>query len=182
MADIVCVNITPNIYQEAESRNQIYYKKFGNSGTHRNDRDNQRMTGYLAEACIRSIFPVIKYSPDYSVDFIYDKITIDSKSQGCNSAPLAYYSATLYEEQKNRAVDYYIFSRVKNDFTKCWICGIISKRKFFNIATLKIAGTVTNNFVYDESRYEIQYKDLGNITQFIQWYNSYVIKNQTTTI
>ena len=177
MANIITVNITSAIYEEAELRNKEYHKRFGNSGTHRIDRDRQRMTGYLAEACIRHTFPLIQYSDDYSVDFIFDGATIDSKSQGCNSIPLGYYSATLYEEQKNRKVDYYIFSRVKNDFSQCWICGIISKKKFFNIADLKTSGTVTNNFVYDQSRYEIQYKDLGNINKFIEWYSSNVAKN-----
>lgn len=138
------------------------------------------MTGYLAEACIRSKFPSIKYSDDYNVDFMLEANTIDSKAQGCNSKPKDFFSATLYEEQKNRTTDYYIFSRVKNDFSVVWICGIISKKKFFQIAELKEAGHHTNNFTYDQSRYEVQYKDLKGVDEFITWYNG--IKNQKTTV
>ncbi len=174
------INITHEILQEANDRHLAFYDRFGNNGTHRIDKNKQRMIGYIAEACIVHAFPDIAYSTDYRVDFNIDNTTIDSKSQGCNSKPLPYYNATLYEEQKQREVDYYIFSRVKNDFTKCWVCGIISKTKFFQIATLKPVGTITNNFTYDQSRYEIQYKDLKGVSEFITWHNGF--KNQKTTV
>jgi|SRR6056300_1684032 hypothetical protein len=166
------VTITENIMSEAKKRNEAFYRKFGHSGTHRLNKNRQRMTGYLAEACIANLFPEIKYSEDYLVDFMLDENSIDSKAQGCNSKPLDYYSATLYEEQKNRDTNYYIFSRVKNDFSKAWICGVISKEKFFKIATLKNAGHQTNNFVYDQSRYEVQYRCLGNVYDFLQWHKT----------
>lgn len=166
------VQITQPIFEEARKRNDQYYNRFGHAGTHRTNKERQRMTGYLAEACIRSEFPIIEYSDDYDVDFILDFSTIDSKAQGCNAKPKDYYSATLYEEQKNRDTDYYIFSRVKNDFTVAWICGIISKHKFFKIADLKEAGHKTNNFTYDQSRYEVEYKDLGDMYAFLDWHKS----------
>lgn len=164
------VKITSDILKEAEKRNNKYESLFGSTGTHRLDKNRQRMTGYLAEACIKSIFSDIMYSDGYEVDFTIGSKTIDSKAQGCNVKPLAYYSATLYEEQKNRNVDYYIFSRVKNDFNIAWICGIISKKKFFQTAELKLKGTQTNNFTYDQSRYELPYSKLGNLQDFIPWF------------
>lgn len=170
---IISVKITQQIFDEASDRNTRYKNKFGNIGTHRTNKDRQRMTGYLAEACIRSLFPKISYSNSDTVDFILDSITLDSKAQGCNSKPLDYFSATLYEEQKSRDTDYYIFSRVKNDFSTAWICGVISKQNFFKLAKFAPAGTKTNNFTYDQSRYEIQYKDLEDITTFINHQNTY---------
>ena len=158
--EIVNVKITSKIFDEAKQRNEKYKTKYGNAGTHRLNKDRQRMTGYLAEACVRDRFPQIQYSDNDVVDFIIENTLIDSKAQGCNSKPLDYYSATLYEEQKKRKADYYIFSRVKNDFSEAWICGIISKIKFFDIAKLVPAGTQNNNFTYDQSRYEIQYNQL----------------------
>lgn len=165
--EIITVKVTDSIIKEAEQRNKRYKDKYGHIGTHRRDKDRQRMTGYIAEASITNIFPDIRYSNCDMVDFIIGKKTIDSKAQGCNSKPLDYYTATLYEEQKLRPVDYYIFSRVNNDFSTTWICGIISKEKFFNIAKLAPAGTITNNFVYDQSRYEIRYNQLDSIQSFI---------------
>jgi len=156
------VNITDKMLSEAKSRNEKFQKKYGNIGTHRTDKTKQRMTGYIAEAAIKYLCG-IDYSDDDSVDFTYGQITLDSKAQGCNSAPKDYYVATLYEEQKNRDVDYYVFSRVKNDWSRAWICGFISKNLFFDKAELIPAGTKNNNFVYDQSRFEIQYKNLQPI-------------------
>jgi hypothetical protein len=181
MANIISIPITTEIYQEAEKRNNQYLSRLGHLGTHRTDKSRQRMTGYLAEASIIFTFPTIQYSTNDNVDFVLDSsITIDSKAQGCNVKPQDYFSATLYEEQKNRTTDYYIFSRVKNDFSVAWICGIISKKKFFQIAQLKEAGHQTNNFTYDQSRYEVQYKDLKGVGEFITWYNG--VTNQKATI
>ena len=167
------INITPDIYQAAEQRNLSYKQKYGNTGTHRLNKDRQRMTGYLAEASIRSYFPQLNYSDNDNVDFIIDSITIDSKAQGCNSKPLDNYVGTLYEEQKTRDVDYYIFSRIKNDFSIAWICGVISKKDFFDLSILVEAGTTNNNFTYDQSRYEIQYSKLIDIKSFLNKIGSY---------
>lgn len=165
--EIISINITQKIFDQAQQRNEKYKAKYGNCGTHRINKDRQRMTGYLAEACIIDKFPQIQYSENDIVDFFIGNISIDSKAQGCNSKPLNSYVATLYEEQKNRPVDFYIFSRVKNDFSVAWICGIISKTKFFELSKLIPAGTKNNNFTYDQSRYEIQYNQLEDITNFI---------------
>ena len=64
-----------------------------------------------------------------------------------------------------------ITSSLSFDFSIAWICGIISKVKFFQVAKLKEAGTKTNNFTYDQSRYEVQYKDLGDMYRFLDWHN-----------
>jgi len=166
------VKVTKNIHEEAEQRNLEFFERFGNSGTHRGDKNRQRMTGYLAEACIKSEFPEMKYSEDFNIDFNFQSMSIDSKAQGCNSKPLGHYSATLYEEQRDRHTDYYIFNRVKNDFNNVWICGIISKEKFFKLSKLKKAGTRTNNFTYDQSRYELEYKHLASLQRFVDYYKS----------
>jgi hypothetical protein len=168
---MIDVKVTQSMLEEARQRSKDFYKKFGNTGTHRLNKERQRITGYLAETAINKSFSEITYSEDYVVDFLLENgDTIDSKAQGCNGKPLPHYSATLYEDQKNRNTDYYIFSRVKNDFSMVWICGIISKKKFFKIATLKKAGTQNNNFTYDQSRYEITYDQLADIDIFLDWH------------
>ena len=150
-----------DLIEEANQRNQEFYKKYGNMGTHRTNVDKQRMTGYLAEIAIKRSFIHLDYSKSDKVDFVYkDRVTFDSKSQGCNVCPLPNYAATIYEEQKTREVDFYIFSRVKNDFTKVWILGVIPKKQYFEKSTLMPAGTKTNNFVYNNSRYELEISSL----------------------
>ena len=94
------VMITSDILEEAKKEMKNITLVLVTLEHIRTNKQRQRMTGYLAEACIRYTFPEIKYSDDYFVDFILDSSTIDSKAQGCNSKPLDFYSATLYEEQK----------------------------------------------------------------------------------
>lgn len=156
------VAITGEMLDEAKKRNASFEKKYGNIGTHRINKSKQRMTGYLAEVAIKRLCGV-EYSDEDSVDFKYNGVTLDSKAQGCNSKPKEYYVATLYEEQKARDVDLYIFSRVKNDWSKVWVCGFLSKEEFFKKSKLIPAGTENNNFTYDQSRFEIEYSKLKSI-------------------
>ena len=158
------VIISEDIRKEAEKRNMEFYKKYGNSGTNRKDKKNQRITGYLAEVAIKHTFQKLIYSEDDSVDFLSKskKITFDSKAQGCNGKPKLDYVGTLYENQKNRNFDMLIFSRVKNTHDVLWITGIISKSDFLKKSKLISKGTKNNNFTYDESRYEIEYSELYN--------------------
>jgi hypothetical protein len=161
------VSITKDMVDKAESRNKAFYKKCGNAGTHRTDKGRQRMTGYLAEQAVKLVYPKLDFSDDATVDFVFQDVTFDVKSQGCNSAPGLDFAGTLYEEQQDRKVDFLIFTRVKNDFTKAWITGFIRKDKFLSTAKLIPAGTANNNFRYDQSRFEIAYRMLTRPQQFM---------------
>ena len=162
---IIEVDITKDMLEEAEYMAAENKAMFGIGNTHRKDVKRQKLTGFLAEVAINKTFPELAYSDKLAVDFKYKGYTFDSKAQGCNTKPLNDYNATLYEEQKKRDTDFYIFNRVKNDSSRVWICGIISKLRFFNIAKLRKAGTKCSNFTYNESRYEIQYKDLTDLRE-----------------
>ena len=161
------VSVTQEMRDSAEKRNKEFYNRLGNVGTHRTDKSRQRTTGYLAEMAVNSVYPKLNFSEDPKIDFTYKQITFDVKAQGCNSAPALDYVGTLYEEQRAREVDMYIFTRVKNDFTKVWVTGLISKKDFLSTARLIPAGTRNNNFRYDQSRYEIEYSKLIKPTLFV---------------
>ena len=158
--DYVEFDVDDKLIQEAYARNKSFFSKYGHAGTHRKNVEKQRMTGYLAEVAIKKTFDCLEYSNSDVVDFLYKSKSFDSKSQGCNTVPLPHYVGTLYEEQDKRNADFYIFSRVKNDFSKVWIIGFISKKDFLTKSTLMPAGTVNNNFTYDNARYELEYNNL----------------------
>jgi len=161
------VNVTQEMRDAADKRDKSFYNRLGNVGTHRTDKGRQRTTGYLAEAAVASVFPRLEYSKDPNIDFIFKDITFDVKAQGCNSMPSPTFVGTLYEEQSSREVDFYIFTRVKNDFTKVWITGFVSKKQFLSTAKLIPVGAVNNNFRYDQARYEIEYRLLTKPQQFM---------------
>lgn len=162
--DFLEVIVNKKILKEAQERNLYFYKKYGNKGTNRLDKNNQRITGYLAEVAIKHTFKKIDYSENDEFDFISStkKFTLDSKAQGCNGKPKTNYVGTLYENQKDRNCDILIFSRVKNTHDLVWITGFITKKEFLKISNLIPKGTKNNNFTYDESRYELEYSSLYN--------------------
>jgi len=161
------VTLTKEMIANAEKRNHEFFKKLGNTGTHRTDKSRQRMTGYLAEMAVKEVYSKLEFSKDPKVDFFLKDVTFDVKAQGCNSAPGLSFVGTLYEEQADREVGFYIFCRVKNDSSKVWITGFISKKSFLDKAKLIPAGTRNNNFTYDQSRYEIEYRNLIKPSTFI---------------
>jgi hypothetical protein len=161
------VDVTSDMIEKTESRNETFFKRLGNTGTHRIGHTRQRVTGYLAEMAVKEIYPKLEFSQDPNIDFVFGKITFDVKAQGCNSEPMSNYVGTLYEEQASRAVDLYVFTRVRNDSKKVWVTGLISKPHFFDLAKLVPAGKVNNNFKYDQSRYEIEYNKLIKPGKFL---------------
>ena len=161
------VDVTPEMVANANDRNESFFKKLGNVGTHRIGQTRQRITGYLAEMAVKDVYPKLEFSTDPNVDFICKGMTFDVKAQGCNQMPLPNYVGTLYEEQASRSVDLYVFTRVRNDSEKVWITGLISKNQFFDLAKLIPAGTANNNFRYDQSRYEIEYSKMVKPEKFI---------------
>jgi hypothetical protein len=169
--DILEVKITPEMFKEAEERNAIFERKFGKYGTHRieHNRRKIRMTGYLAEVAIKHTIHILRYSDEVQYDFKSQKNkTFDSKSQGCNFKPHIDYIGTLYEDQQNREVDYYIFSRVKNDFSVAWLCGFIPKSEYLQKAEFITKGTRVKNITYDTSRFALEYQNLYKIDYLIK--------------
>lgn len=168
--DILEVIITPEMIKEAEERNEIFEKRFGKYGTHRTEQSWKkiRITGYLAEVAIKHTVKKLDYSDDVKYDFKSPKQkTFDSKSQGCNFKPHIDYIGTLYEDQQNREVDFYIFSRIKNDLSLAWICGFIPKEEYFQKAEFITKGTKVKNITYDTSRFALEYKHLYKIHNLI---------------
>lgn len=166
--DALRVKVTPDILDEATKRNKQFYGSFGNSGTHRMDKDNQRITGYLAEVAIKHSIPTLSYSTDIAYDFV-NQIgrTFESKSQSGSSAPMPYFTATTYPEQQ-LPCNFLIFSRVLNDLSKVYICGFISVPEYKRIRQWIEPNTPNNNFVYKEPRWGIQLEQLRNINQLMQ--------------
>jgi len=162
-SDALLVEVTPDILEEAKERNKKFFNSFGNSGTHRMDKDNQRITGYLAEAAINHSIPTLTYSNNNAYDFINPiGKTFESKAQSGNGKPYPYFAATTYPEQE-LPCDFLIFSRVLNNLSKVYICGFISIPDYKRIRQYIEANTPNNNFMYKEARWQITLDQLKNI-------------------
>jgi len=160
------ITVTHEIYQVAQNRNEEFFAICGNKGRLR-DNESQRMTGFLAEAAINSVLPFLGFSNDSRFDFIFGNLTFDAKATGCNGPPRPDFDAMLYEYQMERNVDYYIFNRVKNDFSKVWITGFVSKKDFMKMAKYIPAGQKNQNFTYDQPRFTVQYQNMTKPFDFV---------------
>jgi hypothetical protein len=150
--------ITDDIRSIAEQRDRFFYAKIKDQGTYRKENPRQRLTGFLAEAAIKSTFRALDFSPNpRTSNFIHNGLQFESKAQGCNSPPKADYVGTLYPEQLEKPIDYYIFSRVLNNLKLVWICGMVSKHRFLELARYVNANTPNRNFTYDQARYDLEY-------------------------
>jgi hypothetical protein len=162
--DIIDVFVTQEMIKEAEARIEYFDKKYKHKngvGTYRKEK-NQKMTGYLAEAAVNHKFDKLKYytEDDDRHDFISKAgITFNVKSLGCKCRPKPNFVANVYTDGKYFS-EWYIFARVKYDFSVVWIAGIIPKDEFLKKAVIREKGYQGANFVYREPRFELEFNKM----------------------
>lgn len=110
------------------------------------------IAGFAGEEIVKAYMPFLKKpainSVDmYNCDFILPNgVKIDVKSKGnCKFAPRQDYDCTIPMNQKNQKTDFLLFTRISSDLDCGWICGIIKKSNFLQIATVRKAGSPYNN-------------------------------------
>jgi hypothetical protein len=163
--DFIEIDVTKEMMDEAMERMRIAHAKHGDGGTYRLDKKNQKKTGYLAETAAKYAFSKLKYyenelGESEKYDLIgKNNVTFDVKACGCNSKPRVEYVGNVYTSQKCLS-DIFIFSRVKNDFTKVWITGFIGRQEYQKESKIMKKGHDGANFQYEEPRYEMKYKDM----------------------
>jgi hypothetical protein len=119
------------------------------------------ITGFLGEYMVADYLKA-KIENTYDYDIVKCDIKIDVKSKKCSSIPQPCYDCSVPAYNTKQKCDYYIFTRILNDFKKGWILGIISKEKFFKNARLYKKGEVdkSNGLRFKEDSYNIKIKDL----------------------
>lgn len=157
----VFVKITPEMIEEANKRNEVYKNQFGTKGTRLAEKDEKiRKTGYIGEQIVKKVFPKLHFSSDPDIDLCYNGLNFDVKSVGCNGEPKAEYVGTVFSHEGKKHCNFFIFTRILNDYSGGWVTGIISKKDFFKKCIEVKAGTKNNNFTYEHDRYTIEYRHL----------------------
>lgn len=75
----------------------------------------------------------ISNTKDYDL-IMPNGITIDVKTGICNSVPQLNYAVNVAAFNINQMCDYYLFFRIKEDFSDAWMLGALSKKEYFRIA------------------------------------------------
>ena len=175
MSNIITVPIPPDIRKkiisDSESRGRL------NNGTLVNGEGN--IGGFAGEAIVQLYLPFLKPSSNlkkelYNFDFkLPNGKKIDVKSKGnCKFAPEVNYDCTVPADQRHQQTDFYVFTRISRDLDVGWICGVISKKRFYEIASLRKEGEAYNNngrkSVHDH--YCCLIKDLDSINIIKDYY------------
>ena len=119
------------------------------------------ITGFLGEYMVANYLKA-KIENTYDYDLVKHNIKIDVKSKKCSSIPRMEYDCSVPAYNTKQKCDYYIFTRILDDYKTGWILGIISKEKFFKSARLYKKGEVdkSNYLEFKEDSYNIKIKDL----------------------
>lgn len=101
----------------------------------------------------------------YDYDILRDGIKFDVKSKETSVKPKSYYECSIADYNPNQDCDYYIFTRVLNDHSKCWILGVKSKEEYFKESRFLKKGQIdgTNKFVVKADCHNLEISKLQPI-------------------
>ncbi|WP_299823691.1 hypothetical protein [uncultured Pontibacter sp.] len=102
--------------------------------------------GYLGEQLVMKYLGITEDTDDYEYDVLYKGYRLDIKSISCKFKPPVSFLCTVnscYDEGEHRQdADFYVFARVKYDFTVGWILGFMHCGDFFRKSTYLPKGSV----------------------------------------
>ena len=123
--------------------------------------------GAIGEVITADYFRGRKSSVDtkatYDYDLIVDGYKIDVKTTkvGVNVTPLPYYAAKVCNFNTGQKCDFYLFVDALDDLSKCWLCGYISKEKYYQIADFRKKGEKERSFTYRATCYTTRIDNLN---------------------
>lgn len=91
------------------------------------------VAGFVGEIVVHEIIGGI-HKPTYQYDIIKDNIKYDVKTKRCTSPPLPEYECSIASFNPNQDCDYYIFTRVLENYKYCWVLGYMAKKDYFDNA------------------------------------------------
>jgi len=96
--------------------------------------------------------------------------TIDVKTKRCNSEPKPEYDASISSFNTKQQCDYYVFTRLLNDYSVLWIAGYVEKEVYFNQAVERKKGErdPTNGFLFRSNCWNLPYGELKDIKELLK--------------
>jgi hypothetical protein len=172
--------IIPVIIEEADKKKIIDESQARGRLNSRTIVDGEgNIGGFGGEHIVQKYLPFLKPASVRNKEYVnFDFVLpngkrVDVKSKGnCKVAPTIDYDCTIPVNQKNQQTDFYIFTRISSDVSKGWICGIISKKNFFEVCKLRKKGEPYNNMGRKtvEDVYVCSIKDLKPISILKNYY------------
>jgi hypothetical protein len=126
-------------------------------------RGNGNIAGFIGEQIALDIIGG-KWENTYQYDILLDNnIKVDVKTKQTTVKPLPHYDCSIAQTSSKQACDWYVFTRVKKDFSIGWFLGAMSKKQYFEDATFLRKGEVdpSNNFTVRADCYNLPIHSLN---------------------
>ena len=163
--DIIEVEVTPDLLAAAQVK-ALEMGKLPNSFT----QGRSNLTGFVGE------YSVLKYltggiesglDNTYQYDIIFNDVKLDVKSKKTNVKPLVHYECSVAALNTRQKCDVYVFTRVKTDYSMCWLLGFLPKEEYFDKASFLEKGTVdpSNGWKVSSDCYNVPIEELRPIAE-----------------
>ena len=133
-------------------------------------KGNGNVAGFLGELVVHDMLGGI-YKSTIHYDIVIDGKKYDVKTKRCTSSPLLNYDCSISGHNPNQNCDYYIFTRVLENYKTCWVLGYMSKSEYFEKARFCRKGDVDEksnmNWRFKADCYNLEIKELYDITELI---------------
>ena len=126
----------------------------------------RNLSGFLGELAVHSLLGGEIHNT-YDYDILLNGKKIDVKAKSTNYKPKPEYAATIFKYSEKQGCDYFVFTNVKKDLSKVWVCGTYERDGFVKDGTLKRKGEKfyagTREIEYLRDNYEMKIGDLKPI-------------------
>lgn len=104
------------------------------------------LAGFIGEGCVVDYLmnsgQVADWTNTYEYDIILNgDIAIDVKTKQTSVKPKLDYDCSI-SDGKRQDCDVYVFTRVKKDFSVCWLLGFMPAKEYFEKANFMEKGTI----------------------------------------
>jgi len=99
--------------------------------------------GTLGEVIVSDYFKdkaLVEDVNTYNFDMKINGKKIEVKSKKTTVVPREHYTCTVFGYNTTQKCDYYVFARIREDFSKGYILGYLAKKEFYSVATKRMRG------------------------------------------
>lgn len=125
-------------------------------------KKGSNLVGCLGEMIANKVLKG-KFRNTYNYDLVKDGKKYDVKTKKCSTEPLDYYLCSVSTKNTKQLCDYYLFTRVLDDYSAGWVLGYISKDDFYKNATFCKKGDADpqrKGWTFKSDCYSIKISDL----------------------
>jgi hypothetical protein len=156
----VTIEITPAMLEHAK-------KKASEMGKLKNSitSGTGNLAGFLGEEIVKEYLHIPTDDNTYQYDIVHNGLRLEVKTKQTTVEPKAYYDCSIAAFNTKQDCDYYIFTRILNDYSKGWILGCSLKSQYLLNSRFLKKGEKdgNNNFEVKADCYNLPISQLDDI-------------------